>query len=177
MDSNSRLETVPAICGSLAAERCDSVHNETVVKLLLILVSLLYPVTLTAIEIQANANVTITPALSITEVKPVSFGSIASGNGRCSMNKDGELSGSSQLCSGDGSPGLLELKGEHGSIVSIHMRSGSEADITFTPTAFNSGSIMLDDGVIQIPVGGNLDLNSPETGRYTIPFEVIANYE
>ena len=181
MDSDTNNE-IATVVGRTATPRlfitAYKVGMQSLLLFSILLFPLFFPSAVTAVEIQANANVTITPAISVSEVSPVSFGSIASGHGRCTMNKHGELSGPELLCSGEGSTGLLEIKGEADAIVSIHMRAGSESGITFTPTAFqSSGSMPLTDGVIQIPVGGYLELNSPEAGSHTIPFEVIANYE
>lgn len=139
--------------------------------------AILVSASVSAVEIQANANVTITSAVSLTEIQPVSFGSVARGSGVCHLNSEGHISGDA-LCAGNGSTGLLEIRGEEGSRVSISASPGAADSITFIPEILGaSDSHLLPDGSVQLPVGGSITLDAPEAGSHLIQFEVIANYE
>jgi len=131
-----------------------------------------------ALEVQANANVRITQAISLSEIQAVEFGAIANGNGQCTINQAGTILSANGLCVGDGTLGIIQLKAQAGSRININATSGGSDGITFNPLLSHSSLVINNNGdAVQIPIAGTLDIALPQNGLHNIPFEITANYE
>ncbi len=145
----------------------------------LLLVLLLSAPTSWALELAANARVSIVKAIDIGVVNELDFGSISQLNGTCSMGSSGILSGSDgQDCSGSSTPGVFQIAGANGQSIIMNVTSGAAVDgINFTPRIDGSDNRTLVDGTANVEIIGDLTLSDATLGDKNISYTVTANYQ
>ncbi len=132
-----------------------------------------------ALELAANAKVTIVKAIDIAVVSELDFGTISELNGTCTMASSGALSGSDgQDCAGTSTPGLFQVAGANGQSIIMNVTAGAAVDgINFNPKIDGSVTRTLVDGTANIEIIGDLTLTDTTLGDKDIAYTVTANYQ
>lgn len=131
-----------------------------------------------AAEVTGNANVTIIPAIAISEIAEVDFGTLSSRLGHCVMTVDGTLSGNIDLCSGNGQTGKFQIRGDNNRAIQINVEALPAAGLNFQPSASeNIAARQPENATFEWSVGGKLLVSERLLGRQRIEYLVTANYE
>ena len=135
-------------------------------------------------ELQGTARVNIVSALSVQEISPVDFGSLATpaNSASCTLQGNGQLISESAFCNGTGKPGVVQISGKAGESVSVKLLPGSSDNIQFIPELIDSSEqVLLNQATQQLIVGGELVVNAANgkvpIGAQQIAYQIVAHYE
>ncbi len=120
-----------------------------------------------------------TIALAINNKTQLDFGTISSENGTCSMNAQGNLTGSNgQSCFGSGTPAKFHVNGSPGYSFFITTIGSSSNGVTIAPAVGGNSSIAISSkGKITVNIVGDLILNNASSGNFGLSYIVSVNYE
>ena len=112
--------------------------------------------------------------VSLQERQQLSFGAIGN-NGNCSMNFDGQLSGS---CYGIGQPALVWVKGDKGAICGLTVQDASDVPgISLNLELDNTTVIIGSKGQVDVYIAGTISVFNASPGSHDVGYVLTVNYE
>lgn len=109
----------------------------------------------------------------------IEFGAISNATGICRVNRRGRLIGlGGQDCTGQGQSARYRVIGLANSVVNIQTAGSSSGNVSFTPSVGRRNTLRLNQrGRRGITVFGDLNIQGPAAGSYSLAYTVSINYE
>ncbi|WP_076413796.1 hypothetical protein [Shewanella sp. UCD-KL12] len=127
---------------------------------------------------QAQFNLVV--PIKVSETQQLQLGEIANqANTSCKVNVEHRVGDA--CISSEWATGTLQISAASGESVKVELIPASYADFKFSPllaNGTNAGRYVIDNGLLTIPIGGELTIINPSAiGQHNVSYMIEINYE